>query len=119
MNRLTTIAGVLFAAVASGGVTAQTVVPAPAGDPVMGSQLVQMCQGCHGIPGWRTAFPEVYKVPKISGQNPGYLVSALKAYKTGERTHPSMRAIAATLSESDMAHLAAYYAQAPVQTAAK
>ena len=117
MNRLTATAWVLLVALASGGVIAQTVVPA--GDPVKGSQLVQMCQGCHGIPGWRTAFPEVYKVPKISGQHPGYLVNALKAYKTGERSHPSMRAIAATLSDNDMAHLAAYYAQAPVQTAAK
>ncbi len=114
-----TTAGVLFVALVSGAVTAQAAAPAPAGDPVVGSQLVQMCQGCHGIPGWRTAFPEVYKVPKISGQHPGYLVIALKAYKTGERSHPSMRAIAATLSDSDMAHLAAYYAQTSVQTAAK
>lgn len=83
---------------------------APAGDAKAGAQKVQMCQGCHGIPGWRTAFPEVYHVPKIAGQHPQYFVNALKAYKSGERSHPSMRAIAASLSDKDMADLAAYYA---------
>jgi cytochrome c553 len=70
---------------------------------------IAMCIGCHGIPGYKTAFPSVYHVPKIAGQNPGYIVSALKAYKTGERSHPSMRGIAASLSDEDMADLAAYY----------
>jgi cytochrome c553 len=83
---------------------------APAGDAKAGAQKVQMCQGCHGIPGWRTAFPEVYHVPKIAGQHPQYFVNALKAYKSGDRKHPSMRAIAQSLSEKDMADLAAYYA---------
>ena len=50
-------------------------------------------------------------MPKIAGQHPAYLISALKDYKSGERTHPSMTAIAASLSEADMANLAAYYAQ--------
>ena len=68
-----------------------------------------MCIGCHGIPGYKTAFPDVYHVPKIAGQQPAYLVNALKAYKTGERSHPSMRGIAASLSDQDMADLAAYY----------
>jgi cytochrome c553 len=68
-----------------------------------------MCVGCHGIPGYKTAFPEVYHVPKIAGQQPAYLISALKAYKAGERSHPSMRGIAASLSDKDMADLAAYY----------
>src|ERR671928_1920312 len=57
------------------------------------------CIGCHGIPGYKTAFPEVYHVPKIAGQQPGYIIAALKAYKSGERSHPSMRGIAASLSE--------------------
>jgi cytochrome c553 len=83
---------------------------ATAGDAKAGAQKVQMCQGCHGIPGWRTAFPEVYHVPKIAGQHQPYFVNALKAYKSGERSHPSMRAIAASLSDKDMADLAAYYA---------
>jgi cytochrome c553 len=69
-----------------------------------------LCIGCHGIPGYKTAFPDVYHVPKIAGQQPGYIVNALKAYKAGERSHPSMRGIAASLTEKDMEALAAYYA---------
>jgi cytochrome c553 len=68
-----------------------------------------MCVGCHGIPGYKTAFPDVYHVPKIAGQQPGYIVNALKAYKSGERSHPSMRGIAASLTEEDMQELADYY----------
>jgi cytochrome c553 len=90
---------------------------AVAGDPVKGRESVQMCQGCHGIEGWRTAFPEVYKVPRLAGQHEAYLVKALQAYRSGERSHPSMKAIAATLSDRDMANLAAYYAQPAQKTA--
>jgi cytochrome c553 len=68
-----------------------------------------ICIGCHGIPGYKTAFPEVYHVPRIAGQQPAYIISALKAYKSGQRSHPSMRGVAASLSEQDMADLAAYY----------
>jgi cytochrome c553 len=68
-----------------------------------------MCIGCHGIPGYKTAFPSTYHVPKIAGQQPGYIVNALKAYKSGERSHPSMRGIAASLTEEDMKELADYY----------
>ena len=92
---------------------------APVGDAAKGRDKVQMCQGCHGIDGWRTAFPEVYSVPKIAGQHPAYMLAALKAYKSGDRKHPSMTAIAASLSEQDMANLAAYYAQSGLQTAGK
>jgi cytochrome c553 len=67
------------------------------------------CIGCHGIPGYKTAYPEVYHVPKIAGQNPGYIIAALKAYKSGERSHPSMRGIAASLTEETMQKLAEYY----------
>jgi cytochrome c553 len=70
---------------------------------------IAMCIGCHGIPGYKTAFPDVYHVPKIAGQQPAYLVAALKAYKDGARSHPSMRGIAASLTDQDMADLAAYY----------
>ena len=76
-----------------------------------------MCQGCHGISGWRTAYPEVYRVPKIAGQHSAYLVKALQEYKNGDRTHPSMRAIAASLSDADMANIAAYYAQLGLRAA--
>ena len=70
---------------------------------------IAMCIGCHGIPGYKTAFPDVYHVPKIAGQQPAYIVAALKGYKDGSRAHPSMRGIAASLSDQDMADLAAYY----------
>jgi cytochrome c553 len=86
-------------------------LPAQAGgDPVAGRTKTSMCAGCHGIPGWRTAFPATYKVPKLGGQHEEYLVAALKQYKTGERNHPSMKGIAASLTEQDMQNLAAYYA---------
>lgn len=81
------------------------------GDPEAGKQKTAMCAGCHGIPGFRTAYPEVYSVPKLGGQSEAYLIAALKAYKAGERSHPSMVAIAASLSDQDMADLAAYYAR--------
>jgi cytochrome c553 len=81
-----------------------------AGDPKAGQLKTSMCAGCHGIPGWRTAYPTVYSVPKLGGQHADYIVAALKAYKTGERTHPSMKGIAASLTDQDMEDLAAYYA---------
>jgi cytochrome c553 len=74
-----------------------------------GAKKNAMCVGCHGINGYHTGFPEVYHVPKLSGQSAGYLVSALHAYKSGERKHPSMGTMALSLSEQDMADLAAYY----------
>ncbi|TMH14604.1 MAG: cytochrome c [Betaproteobacteria bacterium] len=90
-----------------------------AGDAAAGSQKTQMCVGCHGIPGWRTAFPEVYKVPKLGGQHEAYLAKALQQYRSGARSHPSMRAIATSLSDKDIADLAAYYAGATAKTASK
>lgn len=80
------------------------------GDASAGHKKNHSCSGCHGIPGWRTAFPEVYKVPKLGGQGAAYIVAALKAYKSGERQHGTMQAIAASMTEQDMADLAAYYA---------
>ena len=68
-----------------------------------------MCIGCHGIPGYRVAYPQVYQVPLIAGQNAKYLQAALKAYQSGERKHPTMRSIAAGLSDGDITELAAYY----------
>jgi cytochrome c553 len=82
------------------------------GNPDAGKKKTQMCTGCHGIEGFRTAFPEVYSVPKLGGQSANYIVAALKAYKSGDRVHPSMRAIAGSLSDQDMSDLAAYYTRA-------
>jgi cytochrome c553 len=84
--------------------------PASAGDPAEAHKKIAMCEGCHGIPGYRTAYPEVYHVPKLGGQSPAYIANALNAYKSGQRKHPSMRGIAASLSDKDIADLAAYYA---------
>lgn len=79
------------------------------GDAHAGKGKIAMCIGCHGITGYQASFPEVYKVPKISGQSAKYIVSALNAYKKGERKHPSMRGIAVSLSDQDMADVATYY----------
>lgn len=72
---------------------------------------IEMCIGCHGIPGYKATFPEVYQVPMIGGQSAKYIESALQAYKKGDRKHPSMKGIAASLSEQDMADVAAFYSQ--------
>jgi cytochrome c553 len=85
---------------------------APAGDAKEAQKKIAMCEGCHGIPGYKTAYPVVYHVPKLGGQTATYLVNALNAYKRGQRSHPSMRGIAASLSDKDIADLAAYYATA-------
>lgn len=88
---------------------AQGQVAQVTGDAAAGHAKNRMCVGCHGIPGWRTAYPEIYSVPMIYGQHPAYIVKALQSYKSGERSHPSMRAIAGSLSDQDMADLAVYY----------
>ena len=75
-----------------------------------GQGKVWLCTGCHAIPDYRADYPLVYKVPMIGGQNAAYIASSLAAYKKGERKHPSMRAIAASLSEQDMADIGEYYA---------
>jgi cytochrome c553 len=80
---------------------------------------VDMCIGCHGIPGYKATFPEVFSVPMIGGQNAKYIENALMAYKKGERKHPSMRGIAASMTEQEMADVAAYYAQQTAPAAQK
>jgi cytochrome c553 len=124
MTRYCALATLLILSTAA---PAQTPAPAPAaataapsaGDPAKGRERTQMCEGCHGIEGWRTAYPEVYRVPKLGGQHEAYLANALRQYKSGERSHPSMRAIASSLSDADIANLAAYYARGGIQTASK
>ena len=82
-----------------------------AGDAAAGKKKSSMCAGCHGIPGYRTVYPDTYQVPKIGGQHASYFVSALKGYKAGDRKHTTMRAIVDNLDEQDMNDLAAYYAE--------
>ncbi|MGV8893502.1 MAG: c-type cytochrome [Burkholderiaceae bacterium] len=100
------IAFLALASVAHGVAAAALV-----GDPKAAESKIAMCIGCHGIPGYRTAFPDVYQVPMIGGQSQKYLENALIQYRKGERQHPSMRGIAGSLSDQDIADLAAYYAQ--------
>lgn len=80
------------------------------GDIQAGQRKAEMCIGCHGIPGYQNSFPEIHKVPMISGQTAQYIVASLVAYKKGDRRHPSMRGIAGSLNEQDMADLGAFYA---------
>lgn len=75
------------------------------------SDKTSMCVGCHGIPGYKTAFPSAYHVPKLGGQHAEYLVKALEGYKNGTRSHPTMTALVKTLSQKDIEELAAYYAK--------
>ncbi len=80
-------------------------------DAAAGQKQAAMCVGCHGIVGYQSTFPEIYRVPKVAGQNAAYIVAALTAYKKGERKHPTMRGIGIPLSEQDMADLGAFYEQ--------
>ncbi|MFM2055492.1 MAG: hypothetical protein RL456_3529 [Pseudomonadota bacterium] len=113
-----TIATVAF--VLAAGASAVHAQDNPAGDVANGHKKAAMCIGCHGIPNYRASFPEVHQVPMISGQGAKYIASALNAYKKGERKHPTMRGIAGSLSDQDIADLSAYYAshQAPAAPAA-
>jgi cytochrome c553 len=109
---LGTVLGILGA---TGTAFAQDAKPAAAAPSAQapsaaaGEKKAAMCIGCHGIPGYQASFPEIYKVPMIAGQNAKYIVTALNAYKKGDRKHPTMRAIATSLSDQDMADLAAFY----------
>jgi cytochrome c553 len=103
MKKLLTVA--VAAMTLAGTVNAQV-----KGDIKAAESKVAMCIGCHAIPGYRSSFPEIYTVPVIGGQNAEYIVAALQAYKKGERKHPTMRGIAGSLTDQDMANLAVYYA---------
>ncbi|PIF27091.1 cytochrome c553 [Acidovorax sp. 56] len=107
MNK--TLTTIFALAVAS--VTAVSHAQEVKGDIKAGEKKIAMCIGCHGIPGYQASFPEVHKVPMISGQSGKYIASALDAYKKGDRKHPTMRGIADSLSEQDIADVAAYYEQ--------
>ena len=105
MNKLFTT---IFALTVS-CVTVSSMAQELKGDAKAGASKNAMCIGCHGIQGYQASFPEVYKVPMISGQGAKYIASALNAYKKGERKHPTMRGIAEALNDQDIADLAAYY----------
>jgi cytochrome c553 len=99
--------------------TAHAQSTAPAQDNKSGDSRVAMCIGCHSIPGYQASFPEVYKVPMISGQGQKYIEAALQAYRKGERKHSTMHGVAGSLSDQDIAFVAAQYAQqTPAEAAA-
>jgi cytochrome c553 len=114
---LSTIARTLVA-VATFSVALAAQAQGVTGDVQAGHKKAEMCIGCHGIVGYQNSFPEIHKVPKISGQSDKYIVAALHAYKKGDRKHPTMRGIAGSLSDQDMADLGAYYASQADKTAA-
>jgi len=107
MNKLLTTMFALAVACVTVSAQAQKVT----GNAENGGKKVAMCVGCHGIVGYQASFPEIHKVPMIAGQSATYIVTALNAYRGGDRKHPTMRAVAASLSDQDIADLAAYYAQ--------
>lgn len=101
----------LFALLALAGVANFAAAADVVGNAKAAENKVAMCIGCHGIPGYKATFPEVYQVPMLGGQSAKYIESALRAYQKGERRNPSMRGIALGLSDQDIADVAAYYAQ--------
>jgi cytochrome c553 len=105
MNKLLAAALAVFVS----SVTLPALAQGVKGDAKVGETKAAMCIGCHGIVGYQASFPEIYKAPKISGQSAKYISNALAAYAKGDRKHPTMVGIAASLTEQDMADLAAYY----------
>jgi cytochrome c553 len=101
----------LFALLALAGVANLAAAADVVGNAKAADNKVAMCIGCHGIPGYKATFPEVYQVPMLGGQSAKYIENALRAYQKGERKNPSMRGIAVGLSDQDIADVAAYYAQ--------
>jgi cytochrome c553 len=99
--------GLALAFLSGAAATAQA--QAVTGDAKAGEKKNAMCIGCHNIVGYQASFPVIYKVPKISGQNGKYIAAALDAYRKGDRKHPSMRGIGGSLTDQDIADLAAYY----------
>jgi len=113
---LQALAAVCLAAVFSlAGVNALAQDAAIKGDAKAGASKNAMCIGCHGIAGYQASFPEVYRVPMISGQTAAYIAASLNAYKKGDRKHPSMRSIAQSLTDQDIADLSAYYSVSGVR----
>src|SRR4029077_8688543 len=88
------------------------------GDPHRGKELSYTCLGCHGIEGYRNAYPD-YSVPKLEGQSPEYLVAALHGYRDGDRAHLTMHSQAAELADQDIADIAVFFAGKPLTSTGK
>jgi cytochrome c553 len=113
------IAALSFAAFAQTGATPPPAAaqpapaaapPVPTGSPERGKPLTYTCQGCHGVSGYKNAYPN-YHVPLIGGQSAQYLTNALTEYRKGARKHPTMQAQAQSFSEQDIADIAAYLSE--------
>lgn len=104
---------VSLALLASTALACSTAFAQTPGDPARGRDLANTCLGCHGIPGYKNAYPN-YSVPKLEGQHPEYIVLALQGYRSGERSHLTMHSQASSLSDQDMADIAAYFSGKPV-----
>jgi cytochrome c553 len=102
------------AALAATAAMAQT--PDLKGDPVHGKAISYTCLGCHGVEGYRNAYPN-YRVPKLVGQHPEYIFAALQEYRGDQRSHVTMHAQASELSDQDMADIAAYFTGPALQPA--
>ena len=87
------------------------------GNPEAGKEIGYTCLGCHGIEGYRNAYPS-FRVPKLGGQKAGYIEIALKGYRNGTRKHPTMVAQATSLSDQEIADVAAYFASIGNETVA-
>ncbi len=105
MNKFVLMATLSALTLVAAGAQAEVV-----GNPIAARGKVSMCIGCHGISDYRTAYPEVYRVPKLGGQNAQYIADALHEYQKTDRKFQTMHAIAVSLSEQDIADIAAYYA---------
>jgi cytochrome c553 len=78
-----------------------------AGDIEAGRTKSETCKGCHAAKSYMNIYP-TYNVPKIVGQSETYIAAALRAYRSGERTHPTMRSQAGSMSDQDIDDVAAY-----------
>ena len=78
-----------------------------AGVAVRGAVIGETCLGCHGVTSYTNVYP-TYKVPKLGGQHEAYIAAALKAYRSGERTHKTMHAQASKMTDQDIADTSAY-----------
>jgi cytochrome c553 len=101
---------VLSVLVLTGAATAASA----AGNADRGKRLAYTCLGCHGIENYKNVYP-TYSVPRLVGQHPEYLVASLKAYKGKERSHGTMYAQAASLSDQDMEDISVYLAGPPLK----
>ena len=84
---------------------------ASAADAVAGKKkAAAQCAVCHGIDG----IAKLPEAPHLAAEQAAYIIKQLKAFKSGERKHEQMSIIAESLSEEDMADVAAWYAKIKV-----